>query len=98
MESLFRFALIRPPVSTDADAPGIQLAYNTPFQQQLAQAQQTSSSREAVKTIVRAFVASPAFKKNRMPCCPVRRSTGSPVNWRFWSVRRTSVTRLSCPP
>ncbi len=63
MESLFRFALIRPPVSTDADAPGIQLAYNTPFQQQLAQAQQTSSSREAVKTIVRAFVASPAFKK-----------------------------------
>ena len=61
MERLFRFALTRPPIVQDEDAPSVHLAQNSAFQADLAQAQQNEKPREALKGVARQFIATAGF-------------------------------------
>src|SRR6186713_2077137 len=61
MEPLFRLTLNRPAVEQDRRAPSIPLAQPSPFQQQLAQAQQTQRPRDAMQRVARQFVTTTGF-------------------------------------
>lgn len=61
METLFRFVLKRPAIAQSEDAPSIRLAQDSQFQAALGQAQQDPKPREALKTVARQFVGTPAF-------------------------------------
>jgi hypothetical protein len=61
VEPLFRLTLKRPAVAQDEQAPSILLAQGSPFQQQLAQAQQSGKPREALRRVARQFMTTPGF-------------------------------------
>lgn len=58
MESLFRLALVRPPVDTDPANPSINLTQDSQLQKDLAKAfADQNDPRTAVKVVLTAFVA-----------------------------------------
>ncbi|MFD0268611.1 hypothetical protein ACFVGY_18865 [Streptomyces sp. NPDC127106] len=61
MERLFRFALTRPPVAQDDNAPSLRLAQKTAFQTALGQALNTAEPREALKGLSRQFIGTAGF-------------------------------------
>jgi len=61
METLFRFVLKRPAIAQSEDTPSIRLAQDSQFQAALGQAQQDRKPREALKTVARQLVGTPAF-------------------------------------
>ncbi|MBZ9644755.1 hypothetical protein [Streptomyces sp. PSKA30] len=61
MERLFRFALTRPAIAQDDDAPSVRLAQNSAFQAALGQAQHSGRPRDALKRVARQFIASAGF-------------------------------------
>jgi hypothetical protein len=61
METLFKFAHIRPAIEQSEDTPSIKLADNTPFQQALSQARAGRTVRADMKAVARQYVASVDF-------------------------------------
>jgi len=61
METLFKFAQVRPAIEQSEETPSIQLAQATAFQQALAQARRGQSPRSDMKGVARQYVAGAEF-------------------------------------
>jgi hypothetical protein len=61
VESLFRLALLRPPIAQDPDHPSIELEQGSAFQKKLAAALKNDDKRSAALAVARAYIGSALF-------------------------------------